>query len=87
MLCTDACAFEAAAALDGYEARLAFLSRARAHPAELARADAEIRKVCTACAALPQLSVASVALLLSHYRLLAELARRLGWEARHLTGN
>lgn len=73
---TDAIAFEAAAALDGYEARLGLLSEASARPSDLAQADAEIRNVCRWCAHLPELSVACVALLLSHYRLMGELSQR-----------
>lgn len=74
--CTDAIAFEAAAALDAYEAELALLARRGAHASELACADAAVRRACSWCMRLPQLSVASLALLLSHYGILSELSRR-----------
>jgi hypothetical protein len=73
----DAIAFEAAAALDGYEARLGLLSRADVNPSDFGRADADIRKVCCWCVHLPQPSVCCVALLLSHYHLMSELSQEL----------
>jgi hypothetical protein len=73
--CTDAIAFEAAAALDDYEAELALVAGGGANASELARTDAAVRRTCGWCMRLPQLSVDAVALLLSHYRVLSELSR------------
>lgn len=71
----NAMAFEAAAALEAYEDQLAATRRLGAHPARIAVLQRELRRVCGCCLRLPQLSVGSVALLLAHHRLLAELAR------------
>jgi hypothetical protein len=73
--CTDAIALEAAAALENYEAELAVVARGGANASRLARADAAVRRTCSWCMRLPQLSVDAVALLLSHYRVLSELSR------------
>lgn len=75
MQCTDAIAFEAAAALDAYEARLLTLRCAGTDPHAIASLQADLKRVCGCCLRLPQLSGASVALLLAHHRLLAELTR------------
>lgn len=81
----DAIAFEAATALDAYEARLEVLFRSDAQPWMIAQTDAEIRQIWCWCLHLPQLSMACVALLLSHYRLMGELgsqATKRGTAAR-----
>ena len=70
----DAIAFEAAAALDAYEERLLRLQQVKAEPALLADGAAELHRACSCCIYLPQLSVACVALLLSHYRLMGRLS-------------
>lgn len=75
MQCTEAVAFEAAAALDAYEDQLLAL-RLGPHPQGVARIQRELRRACSCCLRLPQLSGASVALLLAHHRLLADLTRR-----------
>lgn len=76
MQCTEAVAFEAAAALEAYEDQLLAMRRSGVHPQGVARVQGELRRVCGCCLRLPQLAGASVALLLAHHRLLAELARR-----------
>lgn len=76
MQCTEAVAFKAAAALEAYEDGLLAMRRSGVHPQAVARVQKELRRVCSCCLRLPQLSGASVALLLAHHRLLARLARR-----------
>ena len=73
MRCTDALAFEAAAALDAYEEHLLTLRRHGAQPWRIALFHRQLRRVCSCCLGLPQVSGASVALLLAHHRWLAEL--------------
>lgn len=75
MQCTDAIAFEAAAALDSYGEQLAGLRGEMAAPARIASMQQELRRVCGCCARVPELSGPSIALLLAHHRLLADLAR------------
>lgn len=75
MQCTEAVAFEAAAALEAYEHQLLAMRRPGAQPRRIATIQRELRRVCGCCLRLPQLSGASLALLLAHHRLLAELAR------------
>src|SRR5690606_33173792 len=76
MQSSEAVAFEAAAALEAYEDQLLALRRLGAHPQRIAIAQRELRRACGSCLRLPQLAGASVALLLAHHRLLAELARQ-----------
>lgn len=79
----EAMAFEATAALDRYEEQLAFLvegDRADSVP----RAQAELRRLSDLCLRLPQLASSSLALLLAHHRLLAEMARDEGPPPRAL---
>ena len=71
---TDTIAFEAAAALDAYEEQLASLRRPGASPGRVASMQVELRRICSLCLVLPQLSASSLALLLAHHRLLAVLA-------------
>ena len=75
MQTTDAMAFEAAAALDAYEEQLMDL-RSWLADRRIACVQLELRRVCGHCMGLPQLSGATMALLLAHHRLLAELASR-----------
>ncbi|HEY0823493.1 MAG TPA: hypothetical protein VGD76_06870 [Ramlibacter sp.] len=72
---TDAIAFEAAAALDAYEEQLTQLRRHGADPGRIGAMQAALRRAGSLCLRLPHLSGASLALLLSHHRLLADLAR------------
>lgn len=75
MQCTEAIAFEAAAALENYEAHLLSIHRLGGRPRNVATFQKELSRVRSCCLRLPQLSGASVALLLAHHKLLAELAR------------
>ncbi|MBC5785444.1 hypothetical protein H8N03_21025 [Ramlibacter sp. USB13] len=70
----DTIAFEAAAALDAYEARMARMARGVATPADLALAAGDLHRLCARCMHLPRVSASCIGLLLSHYRLLASLA-------------
>ena len=79
---TGAMAFEATAALDRYEEQLAALRRQGAAAETVVRAQAELHRICDVCLHLPRLSSAALDLLLSHHRLLAELARGQGAPAR-----
>lgn len=72
---TDAIAFEAAAALETYEEQLAALRCARTGPGGIASMQTALRRICGVCLCLPQLSTATLAVLLAHHRLLADLAR------------
>lgn len=83
MQCTEAVAFEAAAALEAYEDQLLALRAPGVDPRRIAAVQRELRRVCSCCLRLPQLSGASIALLLAHHRLLAELARAGEHRARH----
>jgi hypothetical protein len=74
MQCTEAVAFEAAAALDAYEDQLFAMRRLGANQLRIATIQKEMKRVCSCCHRLPQLSGASIALLLAHHRLLAKLA-------------
>jgi hypothetical protein len=76
MQCTDALAFRAAAALDGYEEKLFALDVDRADTQAIAAMQLELRRLCTCCLGLPQLSGAALALLLAHHRLLADLSHQ-----------
>ncbi len=78
---TEAIAFEAAAALEDYEAHLLAMHRPGARPRSVATFQKELSRVRSCCLRLPQLSGASVALLLAHHKLLAELARGDGDKA------
>jgi hypothetical protein len=75
MHCTDAIAFEAAAALDAYEEQLLTVRRTGPDPHRFVRLQVALRRVCNCCLHWPQLSAPSIALLLAHHGLLAELAR------------
>lgn len=75
MQCTEAVAFEAAAALETYEDRLLAMRELGADPQRIALVQRELRRVCSWCMRLPRLSGPSLALLLAHHRLLAALAR------------
>lgn len=75
MQCTAVVAFEAAAALDAYEDQLSAMRRPGARAARIPMLQAELRRVCYCCLGLPQLSVASVALLLAHHRLVADMTQ------------
>ena len=72
---TDAIAFRAAAALDGYEEQLLALCGNGADPARIAAMQLELRRLCTCCLVLPQLSGPALTLLLAHHSLLTELSR------------
>lgn len=82
MQCTDTIAFEAAAALDAYGEHLAGLHGGSAAPARIASMQQELRRICSCCARVPELSGPSIALLLAHHRLLADLARHPDPDAR-----
>jgi hypothetical protein len=75
MQCSDALAFEAAAALEAYEERLLALRGVGTHLRNVAEVQRELGRVCNCCLRLPQLAGASVDLLLAHHKLLADLAR------------
>lgn len=75
MQCTEAVAFEAAAALETYEDRLLAVRELGADPQHVALVQRDLRRVCSCCMRLPGLSGPSLALLLAHHRLLAALAR------------
>jgi hypothetical protein len=74
-LCPDAIAFETAAALEVYEEQLILLQRRVEEPGQIAALESAVCRACRCALRLPQLAGASVALLLAHHRLLAELAR------------
>ena len=78
MHCTETAAFEASAALDAYEEQLLTSRVMGASPHRLALMQTKLRRACACCVLLPQLSAASIALLLAHHQLLAELARPAG---------
>lgn len=76
MQCTDALAFEAAAALEAYEEQLLAMRGPGAAPRGAALIQRELTRVCGCCLRLPQLAGASVGLMIAHHRLLADLASR-----------
>lgn len=78
MQCTEAFAFEAAAALDAYEEQLLAIRHHGADPLAVARIQKALRQACGCCLRLPQLAGPSVSLLLAHHRLFAQLAPRAG---------
>lgn len=75
MQCTEAVAFEAAAALEAYEDQLLAMRELGVHPRRVAMIQRELGRVSSCSLRLPQLSGPSLALLLAHHRLLAALAR------------
>jgi hypothetical protein len=78
MQCADAAGFQVAAALEAYEEQLVGVCRESGDPARTGRLQAALRKVCSCCLGLPQLSAAALALLIAHHRFLADLSRSGG---------
>lgn len=74
MQCTDAMAFEAAAALDAYDEQLLELRRTGPQPGRVHLLQQQLARVCSCCMPLPQLLAPSIALLLAHRRYVAEMA-------------
>lgn len=72
MQATDTIAFELAAALDAYEEQLAAVRRSRS-PLAVAQLQRRVHRVCRSCLGLPQLAAATVAFVLSHHGVLADL--------------
>ncbi len=70
----DILAFELAAALDSYEEQLAAAPRLPTADAA-AQLQRRLHGICHCCMGLPQLASASVALMLAHHGLLADLMR------------
>lgn len=75
MQCAETVAFEAAAALEAYDEQLLAMRELGFDPRRVALIQRELRRVCSCSLRLPQLSGPSLALLLAHHRLLADLAR------------
>lgn len=82
----DTAAFEATAALEAYEDQLRALRRCGARESVIAPLHEALRRVSANCLRLPQLSGPSLALLLAHHRLLADLSHAGGAAARAPSG-